>query len=1042
MAGSAKALCDYAELHTLSNFTFLTGASHPEELVRRASELGYQALAITDECSLAGVVRAHTEAVNCDIQLIIGASFALDGRTLVVLAQNRLGYGQLCTLITRARRRAPKGEYQVSRADFEVHLDQCLVLLQPASAACGYDRQQQKDLYIQTLANDMAWLQQHHHGRCALLLERWLDSGDDWRYHWPLAYGQQQGDIPLVCAGGALMHEAGRKPLQDVLTAIRLNKPLTEIGAALCANAERHLRTADQLQQLYPQTLRVQSCVLAARCHFSLDELRYEYPHELVPSGISARDHLRALVSAGEKQRFPDGVPSRVRQMIEHELTVIADLAYEPYFLTINDIVGFARREGILCQGRGSAANSVVCYCLGITEVNPLQVNLLFERFLSRERNEPPDIDVDFEHSRRGEVIQYIYRRYGRERAGIAAAVISYRRRSCVRDIGRALGFDDNYLSWLINQLDPRDRLQSWQEQLSKLGGDSPSRSFRLLLHFIPQLLGFPRHLSQHVGGFIISAGPLSELVPIENAAMADRTLIQWNKDDLEALGLLKIDVLALGILTAMRKALALMSQRDGRIWRLQDIPREDPVVYAMLSQGDSVGVFQVESRAQMNMLPRLRPATYYDLVIQVAIVRPGPIQGDMVHPYLRRRQGLEPVDYPSDEVKSVLESTLGVPIFQEQVIRLAMVAAGFSGGEADQLRRAMAAWRRHGNLAGYQRKLRDGMQAHGYSLEFAERICQQIEGFGEYGFPESHAASFALLVYLCAWLKCHEPAAFCAGLLNSQPMGFYAPAQLIADAQRHGVTVKPVCINASDREATLEEGALRLGLNQIRGLSREAVAGVLQNRPAGGFDSMADFRRRCRLSSRDYQLLAGADALAVLAGNRHQVRWDLLAGNERLELDTEESAVETPSTVALPTPDERESITQDYQLLGLSLRRHPLALLRQSPLLARVSTAVELKAVDSGRLVRVAGVVTHRQRPATRTGITFVTIEDETGAMNLIVKQSTARAQRQALLNSRILRVEGVLEREGEIIHIQAGKLIDLTGEWETLNARSRDFQ
>ena len=1031
----------YAELHALSNFSFLRGASHPEELVIQAAALGYEALALTDECSLAGVVRAHQEARAQGVKLLIGSEFHVEGRTLVLLARDRSGYAQLCTLITRGRRRSKKGKYSLFLEDFTSGLDRCLLLFQP-----GPDEA--------LLAEDLDWLCRYHRGHSWLLLERLLDSDDGWRYRRLLALTDTRG-IPRVCAGGVWMHRAERQPLQDLLTAIRLRTPLSAAGWQLAANGERHLRPREHLARLYPQALREQTRQIAALCTFSLDELRYEYPAELVPAGFTPQSRLRQRVEQGAARRFPDGVPQRVRQLIEHELAVIAELQYEPYFLTIEDIVRFARERGILCQGRGSAANSVVCYCLGITEVDPRQVNLLFERFLSKERREPPDIDVDFEHQRREEVIQYIYRRYGRDRAGLAAAVIRYRSRSAIRDVGRALGFDEAYLGWLISQLDRRDTEQPWLEQLRTLGGPNPSVRFRHLLALLPQILHFPRHLSQHVGGFVISAGPLHELVPIENAAMAERTLIQWDKEDLEVLGLLKMDVLALGMLSALRRALALLSARDGRQWRLQDIPREDPAVYDMLSTGDSMGVFQVESRAQMNMLPRLQPRCYYDLVVQVAIVRPGPIQGDMVHPYLLRRQGREAVAYPSEEVKAVLASTLGVPIFQEQVIRLAMVAAGFSAGEADQLRRAMAAWRRSGSIAHYQQKLRAGMTARGYSADFAERICQQIEGFGEYGFPESHAASFALLVYLSAWLKCHQPAAFCCALLNSQPMGFYSPSQLVQDAKRHGVEVRPVCVNASDHDCTLEydggmvpgrQGALRLGLRMVKGLTQAAAERVVENRPEAGYRSVAELRQRTRLQRRELDRLAAANALRVLAGDRHQARWQLLHQETYLELDGAEpesvpQTADQTGTITLPVPDERSELQADYRHLGLTLGRHPLALLREQSKLPRVLPSRALTGIDHGRPVRVAGLVVNRQRPGTASGITFVTLEDEWGTINLVVRQATARAQRKALLNSRILQVDGILEREGELIHVIAGRLTCLDSLWDGLHTRSRDF-
>ncbi|TCK02364.1 error-prone DNA polymerase [Marinobacterium mangrovicola] len=1031
----------YAELHAISNFSFLRGASHPEELVAQAALLGYRALALTDECSVAGVVRAHQEAKELGIKLLIGSEFRIDGRVLVLLARDRSGYAQLCSLITTGRRRAKKGEYSLTLEDFETGLDRCLLLFQP-----GTDRA--------LLESDLQWLQRHHPEHSWLLLERLLDSDDSWRYQRLLEVAEQY-QLPRVCAGDVRMHEPGRQPLQDLLTAIRLRTTVMKAGWQLGANAERHLRPLDALAQLYSQSLREQTLKIASLCEFSLDELRYEYPAELVPPGLTPQIHLRNLTEAGVKRRFPQGEPEKVRQLIEHELRVIAELRYEPYFLTIEDIVRFARDNDILCQGRGSAANSVVCYCLGITEVDPRQVNLLFERFLSKERNEPPDIDVDFEHQRREEVIQYIYSRYGRERAGLAAAVISYRSRSAIRDVGRALGFDEAYLGWLISQLDRRDTEQPWLEQLRTLGGKKPALAFRQLLALVPQILHFPRHLSQHVGGFVISSGPLHQLVPVENAAMQDRTLIQWNKDDLEALGLLKIDILALGMLSALRRTLHLLGERDQHPWQMQDIPREDPQVYAMLSEADSMGVFQVESRAQMNMLPRLKPARYYDLVVQVAIVRPGPIQGDMVHPYLLRRQGKERVDYPSDEVREVLSPTLGVPIFQEQVIRLAMVAAGFSAGEADQLRRAMAAWRRSGTIAVYQQKLREGMTARGYSAEFAERICRQIEGFGEYGFPESHAASFALLAYLSAWLKYHEPAAFCCALLNSQPMGFYSPSQLVQDAIGHGVKVRPVCINASAYDCALEyeagaarrgtQGVLRLGLRLVKGLSREGAERLVAARPTEGFTSVSDLRSRARLSRGDQDALAAANALAAVAGHRHQVRWELL--REEIELALDDQPAETDHSrayepvVQMPAPDECAEMEADYRHLGLTLGRHPMALLREQSRLPRVVPSNRLDSIESGRPVRVAGLVTNRQRPGTATGITFVTLEDEFGQINLVVWQATARAQRKALLGSRILQVDGILEREGSLIHVIAGRLTDLSAEWEGLQTRSRDF-
>ncbi|MGK0545090.1 error-prone DNA polymerase [Halomonas cupida] len=1094
----------YAELYCLTNFTFLKGASHPHELVEKAACLGYRALAITDECSVSGVVRAWEAARDLDMTLLVGAEFRFEDQAVVVLAENRQGYAQLCRMITLARRRAPKGHY---RLDWEelAGLEDCLLLYDPAGSddRCAYR---------------MAWLKQHYPGRSWVMLLRHFDAGEEVRHHHTVTMAKRLG-LPLVAAGGVLMHQAARKRLQDVLTALRHGTSVQQAGYLLEPNAERCLRSLPRLAECFSRDMLDESVRIAERCQFDLGQLRYEYPEELVPEGHTPMSWLVHKVEQGQAKRFPDGTPVEIAAQIQHELSLIERMQYAPFFLTIEDIVAFARGQGILCQGRGSAANSVVCYCLFITEVDPRQVQLLFERFISEERDEPPDIDVDFEHERREEVIQYIYRRYGRERAGLAATVISYRPRSALKDVGRALGLQPSYLSWLASRLDRRDGEQAWLTGLRmelaqsvavtassspgagsiEPGSEGGARSLRQhLVELVEQLLGFPRHLSQHVGGFVISRGPLHELVPVENAAMQERTLIQWNKDDLESLGLLKVDVLALGMLTAIRKTLGLLgqppkhshepkqsqepkhSQQQARrencdspsdhggdraitpIEALAAIPREDPEVYRMLSRGDSIGVFQVESRAQMNMLPRLKPQNYYDLVIEIAIVRPGPIQGDMVHPYLRRRDGLEQVEYPSADVRKVLERTLGVPIFQEQVIKLAMVAAGYSGGEADQLRRAMAAWRRAGTIAEHQHKLTAGLRERGYTDEFAAAICRQIEGFGQYGFPESHAASFAHLVYVSAWLKCHHPAAFCCGLLNSQPMGFYSPSQLLQDAQRHGVQVRPVDLLQSRWESTLEVDdealpeaadapghpagpAVRLGLHLVKGLSREAVLALLEERDRSPFTRLADVRRRVSIRSQDWEALASAGALAGLSGHRYQARWDLLAPQPGLALgDTE--LLDEDSTALMP-PLEQDDLEADYRHLGLSLGRHPMALLRESTAGQRQGldgclTAQQLLTVDHGCLVQVAGLVTTRQRPGTASGVTFVTLEDDSGNINVVVWRDTAKAQRQALLNAQILRVTGHLEREGSVVHVIAGRLEDIGAWWKALSVTSRDFR
>jgi error-prone DNA polymerase len=827
-------LPDYAELHCLSNFSFLRGASHPEELVERAKALGYRALALTDECSFAGAVRAHVAAKQAGLQLVLGTEVMLqEGIRLVLLATDRAAYGALCSLITAGRRRARKGAYTLTRADVEaVASFGVLVLWVPG-----------EDL------SPAGWLAGHFAGRSWIAVELHCGPNDHAKLDALKALSRRSG-LPMVACGDVHMHVRSRRRLQDVLTAVRLGRPVAECGQALFPNAERSLRLRVRLAQLYPPELLAESVAIAARCRFSLDELRYEYPEELVPPGQTPAGWLRRLTEDGLARRFPDGVPEKVRALIEHELALIAELQYEPFFLTVQDVVAYARRAGILCQGRGSAANSVVCYALGITEVDPARMSTLFERFLSRERNEPPDIDVDFEHERREEVIQYVYRKYGRERAAIAATVICYRPKSAVRDVGKALG------------VPPRE-----VEAMAKgfAFWDQPLPQTHQWLELAQMLRSFPRHLSQHTGGFVISRGPLCELVPIENAAMPERTVIQWDKDDLEALGLLKVDVLALGMLTAIRKALRMLGMG------MHEVPAEDPAVYEMIRKADTMGVFQIESRAQMSMLPRLAPREYYDLVIEVAIVRPGPIQGGMVHPYLRRRRGEEPVSYPSEAVRQVLERTLGVPIFQEQVMQLAMVAAGFTPGEADRLRRSMAAWKKRGGLEHFEEKLKRGMQANGYSAEFADAIYRQILGFGDYGFPESHSASFALLVYVSSWLKCHHPAAFCAALLNSQPMGFYAPAQLVQDARRHGVEVRGPDVNAAEWDCTLEDGALRLGLRRVRGLAEALGKRIASLRPYADVDDLA---RRAQLNERDLRLLAAGGALESLAGHRRLAHW------------------------------------------------------------------------------------------------------------------------------------------------------------------------
>jgi len=1092
----------YAELHCLSNFSFLRSASHPDELVLRAQALGYAALAITDECSVSGIVRAHLAAKDAGLPLVVGSEIVLvDGVKIVLLATDRASYGNLSQLITRGRRGAAKGRYALSRDDVAAFAEGLLALWVPPEEKVGSDSTfHAKPLPANTfdekssltLLSTARWVAAVFPGRAWIAVELFARAGDRARLAHCAALAREAG-LPQVAAGDVHMHARARRALQDTLTAIRVKKPLAECGYALHPNGERHLRSRARLAAIYPPELLAETVAVAQRCTFSLGELRYEYPEEIVPEGQTPASHLRNLVERGLARRYgkggPTSVPSDVLELIEHELALIAELQYEPYFLTVHDIVAFARSKGILCQGRGSAANSAVCYALGITEVDPARMSMLFERFISKERNEPPDIDVDFEHQRREEVIQYIYAKYGRDRAALAATLITYRPKSAVRDVGRALGLDLAQVDRLAGVFAWWDGREVLPERIREAGFEPDSPAIARLVALTNELMGFPRHLSQHVGGFVIARDLLERMVPIENAAMPERTVLQWDKDDLDALGLLKVDCLALGMLSAIRRALAMaLNMGSGALYRLrqarcagnpdekadaapfsmQDIPAEDPEVYAMCQRADTVGVFQIESRAQQAMLPRLKPACFYDLVIEVAIVRPGPIQGGMVHPYLRRRQGLEPVTYPSEVVKSVLARTLGVPIFQEQVMQLAIVAAGFTPGEADHLRRSMAAWRRKGGLEKFEQRLIDGMGARGYGEAFARQIYQQILGFGEYGFPESHSASFALLVYVSAWLKRYEPAAFCGALLNSLPMGFYGPSQLVADARRHGVDVRPVDVMASGWECTLEMSetgsdsipgrdrahfrrqgghsdttpfphALRLGFRLVAGLSEAGAQRLVDARRARPFASVADLAHRARLDRRDLACLAEAGALAALAGHRHDAAWDV-AGIERLPPLVAGSTFDEADP-ALPPPTEGQDIVADYRTLSLTLRRHPLALLRDRLLRRRLVTAAEVAQAPQGRILRTAGIVIGRQRPDTASGVVFVTLEDETGATNVIVWRDVGDRQRHELLGAKLLAVFGKVEREGQVVHVLAGRLADLTPLLGKLETRSRDF-
>jgi error-prone DNA polymerase len=1048
----AQGLPAYAELFCLSNFSFLQGASHAEELVARAMQLDYAGLAITDECSLAGVVRAHAAAKEAKFPLLIGSHFHLtnpDGSpalSLIALARNREGYGNLCELITIARNRVAKGSYLLTPADLAAPppafahlkgLPDCLLILLP-----HYPAHQPDD--VDRLHAQAAWMETTFPGRAWMglsLLQRAFDEA----HRISIDEVALQHGMRVVAVGHVCMHVRSRKPLHDTLTAVRLGKAVGECGYALSQNAEQHLRPRLRLANLYPPQALAETLNIMELCTFNLEELRYEYPHELVPAGHTPASYLRQEVYAGAHGRFPAGISDKVRGQIEKELKLIADLKYEPYFLTVYDIVRFARSKDILCQGRGSAANSVVCYCLGVTEVDPERSNMLTGRFISKERNEPPDIDVDFEHQRREEVIQYIYQKYGADRAALAAVVISYRPKSALRDSGKALGVDLAIVEKVAKAHHWFDSKHDLLGRLAECGLDPESQLAQQWASLAMTLLGFPRHLSQHPGGFVISHEKLSRLVPIEAATMEGRCVIQWDKDDLEELGLMKVDVLALGMLSALRRCLALVAARRGTPFGMQDIPKEDKATYAMMWEADTIGVFQIESRAQMSMLPRLRPKEFYDLVIEVALVRPGPIQGGMVHPYLQRRMNPELIDYPP-RLGEALKRTLGVPIFQEQVMQIAVIAADFSEGEADQLRRAMAAWKRKGGVDKYQQRIIEGMTKNKYPLEFAQAICKQIQGFGEYGFPESHAASFALLTYASSWLKCHEPAAFLCALLNSQPMGFYSPSQLVQDAKRHGVQVREIDVTISGWDSSLEEPAgkrgqpaVRLGLSMLKGMRAEAAERIEQARAQRPFASVADMARRADLERHDLQALAGGNALKDLAGNRRQALWQAVGASP--DKDLLRPTTPDEEIPVLKPPSEGEEILGDYRSHGLTLGRHPLALLRPRLLEYRFLPAATLNTYTNGMLARACGMVTVRQRPGTAKGVIFITLEDETGNVNVIIWPALVEQQRREVLSAPLLGVYGVWQQEGVVRHLVAKRLVDMSHLLGRLPTISRDF-
>ena len=1040
---------EYAELVCRSNFSFLAGASHPEELVDQAVGRGLRALAITDQDGLYGVVKAHVRLRELErlglgsLRLIVGARVTVDGMPpLVLLARDRQGYGNLCALLTRGRRRCVKGDSRVTAEELAEHTQGLSALLldaQPADSG-GDDPIR---LCLELFGPELS-----------LALTRHLLPGQEERLRRLARRGEELG-VPLVAVGDVLYHHRSRQPLQDVLTCTRWGCTLEQAGLRLRPNAERHLRGPRAMARLFrerPGAVR-RSLEIAERCTFSLDELRYRYPSELLPEDQrDAMSYLRHLVRQGERWRYPEGTPPTVQAQLDHELELIAKLDFPHYFLTVHDMIRFARERDILCQGRGSAANSAVCYVLGITAVDPARSSLLFERFISEERGEPPDIDIDCEHERREEIIQYLYERFGRHRAAMVSAVVTYRGRSAVREVGKALGYPEEVIDRLAKGMihGAAGTSETLPALFAEAGLDPTRPQVRIYGALTRQLLGFPRHLTIHSGGFVLSDERLDRLVPIENAAMEGRTVIQWDKDDLEALGLLKVDVLALGMLTCIHKCFDLVERHQGRRLTLATLPAGDRAVYDMICQADTVGVFQIESRAQMSMLPRLRPRCYYDLVVEVAIVRPGPIQGKMVHPYLRRRGGEEPVVYPHPALREILGRTYGVPLFQEQVMRLAVAVAGFTPGEADELRRAMGSWRRTGRMHELAQKLLDGMRANGLSEEFAQKILKQIKGFAEYGFPESHAASFALLVYASAYLKRHHPAPFVCALLNSLPMGFYHPRTLVADAQRHGVAVRPADVHHSHWDSTLErytDGhsrrrlALRLGFRLIKGMKQAAAEAIVACRERdGAFTDLSALQRRARLDRGVLERLAEADALqSVLAADRRRVLWavrglpptpdDLFEGHEPADLDA-----------PLPQATAMDEVLADYQSLGLSLRAHPLKLMRRVLDRRGVSRAADLLERADGRQVTVAGLVVTRQRPGTASGVVFLSLEDETGLSNVVVWPAVFERYRREAARAHLLLIRGRLQRAGLVANVIASLLEPLTLPRE-LRAPSRNF-
>ncbi|WP_205967386.1 error-prone DNA polymerase [Aquisalinus luteolus] len=1011
----------YAELGVISNFTFLTGASHAEELIERACELGLPAIAIADTNSFAGSVRAHAAALEAGIQFIVATRIVLaGGEQFIALPQDRAAYGRLCRLLTVGKRRAKKGHCTL-------HLHDLLEWAQGSVL-----------IALEAGEDSLRQLIERFPDHLYLALSPAYDGNDPARFAERAALADTLS-LPLVATGNVIMHRAARRAVADILTCLREKTSIDRLGRRALLNSERRLKSPFEMHRLFkafPEAL-ANTMRVAQSCRFSLAELKYEYPDE-VTDGKPALKKLRELTDEGLHQRYPDGVPLEVQETVEREFSLIAQLDYAPYFLTVHDVVAFARTRGILCQGRGSAANSVICYALGITSVSPEIITMVFERFVSEARNEPPDIDVDFEHERREEVIQHIYDKYGRHRAGICATVIHFRSKAAIREVGKAMGLSADALMAISSQIWGWSDAAPAEDRLRAAGLNPHDRRLRLTLSLIREIIGFPRHLSQHVGGFVITRDRLDELVPVENAAMDDRTMIEWDKDDIDVLGLLKVDVLALGMLTCIRKAFDLLEDWRGVRYSLASLPQEDPAVYAQISQGDTTGLFQVESRAQMSFLPRMRPNCFYDLIIEVAIIRPGPIQGDMVHPYLRRRRGEEEIVYPSPELEEVLKRTLGVPLFQEQAMRIAVVVAGFTAGEADALRRALGAFRKIGNVSDFQDRFIAGAISRGYEPEFAEKCFKQLEGFSGYGFPESHAASFALLVYASAWLRHHHPEVYCAAILNSQPMGFYAPAQLVADAQRHGVEVRPVDINASSWDCALEPDgkgglAVRLGFRQIKGFKEDDALWLVAAR-GNGYRDVAALWRRAGLLHPAIEKLAMADAFASIGMNRREALWHAKAVDTGTPMPLlGDPPDEDRQASGLPLMSLAEEVFEDFVSVRLSLKDHPVRLVRDKAG-GNLTHARNLRDVPQNSRATILGAVITRQRPATASGVIFVTLEDETGSANIIVWPKTFERYRREVMQGRLLRITGKVQKEGLVVHVIADRIEDRSDLFDNL--------